>query len=375
MSYLVRSCSRPAVRTRHSGSLRAHSRSLPSGRCRYSVSVARRRRRETGRPRYAPTVSSGRSGTGPTRAFLDSPRRRGLSRHGRSTARPWRSRSGFRPDRDDAAARVAADELPRRFGRTAVDLDSLDVLGRRVACEVRRRLVAVEEVLRVAPRRRADHRGDAVVRAAHLLYATDGHEHIAERRWVDALDLLFGEEIAHPGVTASLEVREPSPNRARLRLDDDPGQLVGRVQLEDVLESFPIVEVDPPGARRVPDRGNLERVAAGLTRQLETPSRVHTDGIASLDDDAGARYRLPGHARHDLPVEHPSAAVLRRRHLRGAEAESYEPPRGCPLRAEEGVGVHRVLGCLPKVSPCHYCRKRRPAGPAAGLGAILRPSC
>src|SRR5207249_2206797 len=126
------------------------------------ASVGRRRRRVPGRPRYAPTVSSGRSGTGPTRAFLDSPRRRGLSRHGRNTARPWRSRSGFRPDRDDAAARVAADELPRRFGRTAVDLDTLDVLGRRVAREVRRRLVAVEEVLRVAPRRRADHLGDAV---------------------------------------------------------------------------------------------------------------------------------------------------------------------------------------------------------------------
>src|SRR5206468_1479325 len=135
----------------------------------------------------------------------ESPRTRG----GDPVSRGEALRSGLRPDGDDAAAGVAPEELARRFRRAAVNLDALNVLGRRVAREVGRRLVAVEKILRVAARRRPDHLCDTRVRDAHLLHASHRDQDIDEGGRPGALDLLLGEEIAHPRVPATLDVREP----------------------------------------------------------------------------------------------------------------------------------------------------------------------
>src|SRR5205807_1337108 len=148
----------------------------------------------------------------------ESPRTRG----GDPVSRGEALRSGLRPDGDDAAAGVAPEELARRFRRAAVNLDALNVLGRRVAREVGRRLVAVEKILRVGARRRPDHLGDTRVRDAHLLHAAHRDQDIDEGGRPGALDLLLGEEIAHPRVPATLEVREPPSDGARLPFDHDP---------------------------------------------------------------------------------------------------------------------------------------------------------
>src|SRR3989454_8627462 len=104
---------------------------------------------------------------------------------------------GLRPDRDHAAPRVGSAELRGDLRAAAVDLDALDVVWWRVACEVRRRLPAVEEVLRVTARRRPSHLCDAIVRDAHLLHAARRDEDVDERERVGVLDLLFRDEVAH----------------------------------------------------------------------------------------------------------------------------------------------------------------------------------
>ena len=137
-----------------------------------------------------------------------------------------------------------------------------------------------------------------------------------------------------------LEVCEPPADRARRRFDDDARQLVGRLQLENVLERLPVPEGDAPRARRVPGGGNLDQVPAGRDRQLEAAGAVGDHRIARLDHDAGAPDGVPGCPGHDLSVQHPRATLLRGRDRSRGEGE--EQPPGQPSDRGEGHGVHLV---------------------------------
>src|SRR5438034_6463302 len=110
--------------------------------------------------------------------------------------------------------------LDRRLGRTTINLDALDVLRRREPCEVGGRLVAVEVILRVAPRWRPDHLGDAFVRNAHLLDAAHRGEDVHQRGGVGALDALLGQERSQARLAPPLEVREAAYGPGPLPFDD-----------------------------------------------------------------------------------------------------------------------------------------------------------
>src|SRR3989449_10038252 len=107
----------------------------------------------------------------------------------------------------------------------SVDLDSLHVERWRVPREVGRRLMAVEVVLRVTPRRRSHHLRDTVVVDAHLLDPVYRDEHVDERGRMETLDLLLGEKRAHAGVASALEVCIATGRERLFSLDQDPRQL------------------------------------------------------------------------------------------------------------------------------------------------------
>src|SRR3989441_1033269 len=276
------------------------------------------------------------------RGCATSSRRRGRSPQQQTRGagnRAAASGRGLGPDGDDAAAGVAPDELARCFGRAAVDLDALDVLRWCVAREVGRRLRTVEEVLRVTPWRRADHLGDAVVREADLLHPAYGDEDVDQGGGPRALDLLLRDEVAHARVAPPLEVGEPPADRARGRLDDHAGQLVGRLQLEDVLERLSLPQSDVPHPRGVPDRTDLERVLPRLARQLKPAGRVRCDGVVRIDDHPGRWDGIPGGPGYDLAVEHAPAALLGRDDRRCGYARGEEEPWGGPTRGWKGPSV------------------------------------
>src|SRR5690242_11019816 len=134
----------------------------------------------------------------------------------------WR---GLGPDRDDAAGRIRAPELSRDLGRPAVHLDAPDVLGWGVAGEVRRRFDAVDEILRIAPRRRAHHLRDAIVHQTYLLYAPHRDEDIDQIRRVHLLDVFLREERAARRMAAPFEIDVAARRQRETAFDGDSGQL------------------------------------------------------------------------------------------------------------------------------------------------------
>src|SRR6266568_3186018 len=111
---------------------------------------------------------------------------------------------------------------------------------RYVPREIGRRLVAVEVILRVTPRRRADHLRDTIVRYAHLLHPAHGDEHVDEGGRVGALDLLLCEKVADPGSAAPLEVVEPAGPQRLPPLDHDLREVDGeQLQLEALSQHLP----------------------------------------------------------------------------------------------------------------------------------------